>query len=316
MAIPKLERLMNLIAALLHTSVPLSAETLRTRVEGYDSTAAAFRRQFERDKEDLREMGVPIRIGTVPGVDPPVDGYWIDRQEYYLPDPGLTPDELAALHLATRMVPLATSGTAGIWKLGGAPPADARIAADAPDGPIATIPVDANLTELFTAAAQRRAVAFDYRGSERRLEPWLLGFQGGHWYVSGHDVDQSERRLFRLDRITGPVRLQGPAEHPRADRSAELTSFDPWSVGDLVSMTARVQVDAVAAATVIEEVGRARVVHQEDDGSVEVDLDVTNPEGFRSWLLGYGDRVEVVSPPELRTMVVDWLRDLVSREEA
>ena len=182
MSVPKLERLMNLVAALLHASAPVSADALRTRVEGYDSTAGAFRRQFERDKEDLREMGVPIRVEPIPGSNPPLDGYRIDRSEYYLPDPGLDAEELAALHLATRTVPVAgPRPPSGLWKLGGVPAGEQ----ESGTAPLATIPTDPNLAALYDAATGGRVVGFAHRQVERRLEPWVVGFQGGHWYVRG-----------------------------------------------------------------------------------------------------------------------------------
>ncbi|MCH1434351.1 MAG: hypothetical protein L7U56_01665, partial [Acidimicrobiales bacterium] len=78
----KLERLLNLTAALLHAETPLTAEDLRTRVGGYPESKVAFRQAFERDKKDLRGMGMPLRVETVPGVDPPIEGYQLDRDEY------------------------------------------------------------------------------------------------------------------------------------------------------------------------------------------------------------------------------------------
>ena len=69
----KLERLLNLIAALLETPRAMSAEEIHERVPGYpEDSGATFRRAFERDKDDLREMGVPLRVETVPGSDPPL----------------------------------------------------------------------------------------------------------------------------------------------------------------------------------------------------------------------------------------------------
>ena len=62
----KLERLLNLTAALLHAEMPLTAEELRARVGGYPDTKATFRRAFERDKDDLRSMGMPLRVEPVP----------------------------------------------------------------------------------------------------------------------------------------------------------------------------------------------------------------------------------------------------------
>ena len=89
MSVPKVERLLDLVAALLHTERPLTAEQLRERIPGYPEDKDSFKRAFERDKKDLRDMGVPLRIEPLPGAVPPEEGYRIDPDEYYLPDPGL-----------------------------------------------------------------------------------------------------------------------------------------------------------------------------------------------------------------------------------
>src|SRR5258708_38282144 len=94
----KLERLLNLTAALLETPKPLTAVEVARKVFGYPEERMAFRRMFERDKEDLREMGIPIVMTEVSHTDPPDIGYQIPKDQYYLRDPGLEPDELSARH--------------------------------------------------------------------------------------------------------------------------------------------------------------------------------------------------------------------------
>ncbi|HUQ39358.1 MAG TPA: hypothetical protein VM030_04330, partial [Acidimicrobiales bacterium] len=97
----RLERLVNLAAALLDAKRPLTREDLRERVPGYNEDDAAFRRAFERDKDALRGMGMPLALEPFDRDHPEEgSGYRIRPEEYSLPDPGLTPDELAALHLA------------------------------------------------------------------------------------------------------------------------------------------------------------------------------------------------------------------------
>jgi proteasome accessory factor B len=117
--VDKLERLLNLTAALLHTSRPLTAEEIRERVPGYPEGLSAFRRTFERDKDDLREMGVPLSIERIEAEERPIDGYRIHERDYYLRDPGLDPDEAAALNLAVSAVRLdGVQGVEALWKLG------------------------------------------------------------------------------------------------------------------------------------------------------------------------------------------------------
>src|SRR5436190_14944453 len=152
----KLERLLNLTAALLETSKPLSASEVARRVFGYPEEKGAFRRTFERDKDDLREMGIPIVMTEIEGTDPPEVGYRIPKDQYYLRDPGLEPDELAALHLAASTVRLdGIEGAGGLWKLGGQP-ATAMSSAplDAPPD-LTPIPVDRGLVVLWDAASER-----------------------------------------------------------------------------------------------------------------------------------------------------------------
>src|SRR3954471_16398747 len=121
----RLERLLNLTAALLTAPRPLTAAEVAERVPGYPLPAGGptFKRAFERDKDSLRDMGIPLVLAPIEGVDPPVEGYVIPRDQYELRDPGLEADELAALHLAAAAVELeGLRGSSALWKLGGAPP--------------------------------------------------------------------------------------------------------------------------------------------------------------------------------------------------
>src|SRR5256885_3593122 len=111
MAARRTERLLNLVICLLHTRSYLSAERIRTLVLGYDEapTDEAFKRMFERDKEDLRDLGIPLETGTNSAFDDE-PGYRIARRDYALPEITLEPDEAAAVGLAARMWTSASMG--------------------------------------------------------------------------------------------------------------------------------------------------------------------------------------------------------------
>src|SRR5579875_3518443 len=104
MAISKVERLMNLVIALLSTRGYLTAEKIRTSVAGYaDSpTDEAFSRMFERDKNELRDLGIPLETGRASSFEP-TEGYRINRDAYALPTVELTADEAAAVAVATQL---------------------------------------------------------------------------------------------------------------------------------------------------------------------------------------------------------------------
>lgn len=304
----KLERLLNLMAALLETPRPLSLEQIAHRVYGYPSEKAAYRRAFERDKEDLREMGIPIVLAEIDGTDPPEIGYRIPKDQYYLRDPGLEPDELAALHLAASTVRLdGIEGAGGLWKLGGRP-AGAESGGGGPE--LTPLPVDARLVVLFDAVAERKAVTFTYRDTERTVDPYRLDFQRDHWYVSGYDHLRDEERNFRVDRIDGAVVASAPHAFNRPSTGVPGARLEPWQLGEGEPVRARVLVDAHQAAIAIGEAGPETVVEEREDGAVVLELAVTNVDGFRSFVLSFLEHAEVLEPAELRTDIVDWLQTL------
>lgn len=294
----KLERLLNLTAALLETERPLRAEELRRRIDGYPDNSASFRRAFERDKDDLREMGVPISLEPIPGTDPPVDGYRVHKSDYYLPDPGLDNDELAALHLAASAVRVeGLGGAEALRKLGGS-------VEGAGAETIVSVPTDPRLAVIFAAVAARRVIAFDYRGERRDVEPWRLDFVRGRWYVTGFDRVRSGERHFRIDRIDADVAAGDDAAFERA-AGATGVRMQPWELGDEPPRQARLLVDADQAAWAVHTIGPAAAEHP--DGSVELELTVTNEAAFRSFVCGFLDHAEVLGPADLRDDLIDWL---------
>ncbi len=304
----KLERLLNLTALLLDTGHPLSRETIRERLPGYADGDEAFRRQFERDKDDLRRMGIPLVVEPVPGQLPEIDGYRIPADHYYLADPGLRPDELTALHLAASAVRVEGLPSAeGLRKLGVGPQDGG---ADEPVGVhIAALPGDANLGVLFGAVSAHQPVELGYRGETRRVDPYRLELRRGRWYLWGHDHGRGEARSYRLDRIEGTVRaLDEPAFEPRLS-GRPGSEREPWELGEGDPVTARVRIDGPPATWALHHLGPEAVVEQDDDGVV-VELEVVHRDGFRTFVLSFLDHAEVLSPPELRDEIVTWLTEL------
>lgn len=299
----KLERLLNLTAALLDTPRLLTAEEIRARVPGYPDGQASFKRAFERDKDDLREMGVPLVLEPIRGADPPVEGYRIPKDEYYLREPGLEPDELAALHLAASAVRLdGLEGIEALWKLGGVV-GDGGTARPA----VASLPTSPALPVLFAAVAERRPVRFGYHGEERLVDPYRIDFARGRWYLSGYDHVRADERLYRLDRIEGEVVAGDAGGYERPSTSVPGARLQPWQLGEGATVVARLLVDADQAAWAVHHLGEATVVERRPDGSVELDVAVSNRPAFRSFVLTFLDHAEVLGPPGLRAELVEWL---------
>ena len=310
----KLERLLNLTAALLHTERPLSASELRARMAGaYSEDLAAFRRMFERDKADLRAIGVPIEVTTLYRLDPSVDGYRVPAAAYAGRDVRFDPDELAALHLATNLVRLEGGAGAGLARLGGAggegaiESAEQVVEAVSAVEAVDELPFHEALSKLVAAAIGRLAVQFAYRGTERRAEPWRLSFHRGHWYLVGWDCGQSAERIFRVDRIDGPVTELGPATQPVGE-GRDPRTIKPWEFGAGEPVEVRVLVDADQASWACHRAGVDG--ERQPDGSVVLTLPVRDRAALRTFVLDFLDHAEVLEPEWLRDEIAGWLEAL------
>ena len=304
----RLERLLNLTATLLDTRRPLTLDEIAERVSpSYPDDRTTRRRQFERDKETLRDLGIDISVESLDPFGQAEVGYRIRPERYYLPELDLTDEERAALHVAVTAVRLeGEDARDALLKLGGLTGEASAAVAELPASPV--------LGDLFDAAARRAPVRFRYRGEERDLAPYGVVLRWGHWYVVGHDRGRDAPRAFRVDRIDGDVAVGSPGDFdvPAGFDPAQLLRDDPMRFGDDRPEHARVLVDPTRAAWVVEQLGDEAVEERRDDGSVVVGLEVVNRDAFRSWVLGLLDHAEVLAPDALRADLVEWLRALAN----
>ncbi len=317
------ERLVNLVICLLSTRRFLTAAQIAATVPGYEHDPddarehEAFQRKFERDKAELRELGVPLETGTASAFDTE-PGYRIARREYALPDIPLKPDEAAAVGIAARLwqhAGLAAAASSGLAKLRAA---GVDVDPQATLGLEPMVTVDPAFAPLTAAARDRREVRFDYRvpdqdaPTRRRLQPWGVVCWRGRWYVVGHDLDRDATRCFRLSRVVGPVRSTGGAG-----------AYQPPAGVDLISHVARWSGPAERAgrATVLVTPGRAAGLRRsavEVTAGPEADrlvLPYGDAESLAGHLVGYGPDVRVLDPPEVREAVIQRLKEIATRHD-
>ncbi len=306
----RIERLINLIAALLESSRPLTADQIRNQIAGYDQPSSeAFRRAFERDKDALRSMGIPLEtVPTGPFGDEP-DGYTIEKEKYYLPELDLAADELAALRLAAgTLIGAGSQAEAGLLKL----------SVDASSGEWTTPRIvwgaDLNaeqplLGPLYTAVSERHPILFEYRTGEgdarrREVEPYGLVHRRGNWYLVGRDREREAVRAFKVSRLTAaPTRLDGSYSVP-ADFDAEAhLGKQAWEIGDDPT-TATLRFAAELAWWAEQNLSPERT-QRRADGSLDVDVPVANLDALVSWVISFGGRVRIVSPDEARRALVE-----------
>jgi proteasome accessory factor B len=305
----KTERLLNLVLVLLYTRRPLPKAAIRATVPQYGRVASeeAFERMFERDKEELRELGVPL---VTEDADPLFDdepGYRIHQRDYALPDIDFEPDELAVLGLAGRVwaqASLAGPAAQALRKLSAA-----GVERDA-DSLIGIEPRLRTSEPAFDpvkdAVLRRVPLTFAYRrpegreASTRRVQPWSLLSWHGHWYLTALDLDRGAPRVFRLSRIEGAVRAAGPAgSYDVPEHDARVMVGGSVAAGSRVRAVLRVRDGAGhalrrSATEVAPDVaGWSRVVVEADD-----------VERLAEELAGYAADVVALEPPELRGAVL------------
>lgn len=317
------QRLLDLAALLLKAAEPVSWREIQEQFpEDYAGTGEAAIRKFERDKADLLELGIPVRY--VAGDEDLPAGYVIDKDEFYLPDLKLPPEDLALLYLAGSAAlakgsfPYARDLAHALNKLSFAAraPGASEAAAlgarlSAPDEEDGAAAMALRVEELSRAIAHKKRVHLVYAGAERRqpterdVNPYGLYQQGGAWLLVGHCHLRDATRTFHLSRIQA---LQVNSAAPRTADFAPPARFslaehahqDPWEYRKHAPVKARVGLDPTVGAEVLASFGERARTKEDPRHGIVVELEVTNLDGLLRHVLALGDQAEVLAPKELR----------------
>jgi proteasome accessory factor B len=306
----KTERLLNLVICLLYTRRPLSKAKIRDAVPQYGTSASddAFDRMFERDKDELRLLGIPLVTEPYDVLFDDEPGYRIDRREYALPEISFAADELAVLGLASRawaQATLAGPAAQALRKLeaAGVERDDSSLIGIVPR--VRT--VEPAFEAVKDAVLQHVPVTFTYRTAKtgqvgpRHVQPWAIASWHGHWYLTGFDTEKAAPRVFRLGRIEGEVRVEGKPHSYEVPQGHEPKAMISAVALDRAPQTANLRVQVGAGHSLRRQ---SRSIQDVNDRWSLVAVDFTDTEAFASEICGFGPDVVVQSPPELREAVV------------
>lgn len=299
--VEKTERQLNLTALLLDARRPVTGEQIRRSLYSDATSDEAFKRMFERDKNDLRRMGLSVETAAIGAWD---EGYIVRRDEATLPDLGLTAPEHAALMIAAEAW--------GEGTLGMATPRMAGRKLEAATGEPPPVPwilphVDLrspNISILSDAIARRKVVEFTYRahgasGSTKRIvEPHAIVFRSA-WYLTGFDRGREAVRHFKLDRVDGTIKA-ARGDNPDFEEPAAI---DISPVPDSDPETEAIVAFDPDVAWWVERRAGSRHKGTREDGWELLSVTATDAERFVRWVIGFADQAEVLEPATLREAV-------------
>ena len=305
----KNERLVNLTIALLATKRYLTKNEIFRNIEGYEGSAEAKERMFERDKDDLRKLGIQIEVG---GLDPLFDdeaGYRIRPESYALSLRDLTPTQVTLLSLAAQawqdaaFTDLSQQALRKLTSIG--------LDTDSSQLPVMApklIGADENLRSALDALTSLTTIEFDYLNiqgvaQKRQLQVYGVQARKSHWYLIGLDTEKNAIRNFRVDRIQGVVTTVGKAQSYVIPASFEIAELEPVIETPLAVLQVR-----PGAGYQLRRL--ATTIETADDWDL-LEVPIFDLDFITNLVLWHGEDVIVSSPVQLRSAVVSALEKLV-----
>ena len=307
MADLKSERLINLTLALLSAKRYLRKQEIFSVVEGYSGSFESMDRMFERDKADLRNLGIEIEVGEIDPLFEDEPGYRIRESDYYLNLPQLSPSELALIAMASEM-----------WRSEGK---NSEVQSFITKMHSMGIPIDHEVQQpinfqlrslpryfesIQNALTESRILKFQYRQDPkiRVIEPYRLFVWQGSWYLIGQDVNISEIRTFKLDRIKKLVEIGKEDSQFQVPRDFKVIDHLPNEV-EMEKVLIRVN---KGEANLIRSMG---IIVNSNEKSDEIEITFNSRSAILKAILWHGSSVEILSPPDLRDEISKNLLELL-----
>jgi proteasome accessory factor B len=306
----KIERLINLTIALLATKRYLTKSEIFNSVDGYEGTPETKERMFERDKDDLRSLGIEIEVGSFDPLFNDEAGYKIKQEKYQFDLGDISSTDVSLLSLAAEAWQEASFGDVAqkaLLKLRsiGIPSDELSL----PETVLKLSDGGQDLSLITKAIAQHQLLNFAYLDTSmninlRCIVPIALSTRNGFWYLSGVDQDIQEIRTFRIDRISGAVTASaGPSDFETP------VGFDPHKVSFEIPFNDSAVIDVRAGKCASL---RALAISTKSLGEWDqIKLPILNLDSLASLVLWHGLDAFVQEPAQLKDLVVAQLEALV-----
>lgn len=306
MSSDKTERLINLTLGLLSSKRYLTKNEIFRNVAGYNGSPETMERMFERDKDELRGLGIEIEVGQIDPLFEDEQGYLIRSANIQIQPEEFTKEELLLMTMAGNL--WKESALSGISE-------NALIKVASLDGGIGfnNIPLPLIEDEKFNigifetiieAIQQNKYLTFGYKNKQRIVAPFGLKNTKGFWYLIAQERDK-EIKVFKLIRIQSEIEILDNEGNFTKPENFEMNSY-------LESILKEEQSEAVLRVRE-NKVNRLRskgVVTDSTDGWDTLQITFDDLSDFIKDILWYGDDIYVVSPTDLRNEIVKNLKQV------
>lgn len=298
MSSQKTERLINLTLALLASKRYLSKAEILRSIPGYEGSPETKERMFERDKDDLRSLGIQIDVNNFDPLFEDEQGYLIKSDSFQFSENEFTKEELLLLTMAANLwhdsaVEIdSQNALLKIQSLSG------PVENDMTTTPTLRITEDWQLlVSIFTAVQNKQILEFNYRGKKRQVNPYGLYSSNGFWYLIAFEINVI--KSFKLVRIEGEIDLIGEKDAFEKPDNFNVGNFLKGE-SNSVSLVSKIQVRKGAALSL-----RNKFTVKDLDSEWDLmDIPYTNEQELLEMVLWHGTDLKLVEPTALRQLLV------------
>lgn len=302
----KTERLINLTLALLSSKRYLTKSEIFKNVAGYSGSAETMERMFERDKDDLRNLGVRIEVRALDPLFEDDQGYLIDSNSFQINPDDFSKEEILMLTMAANLwhrSALQNDSRAALLKIQSL---DGMVETNTVVSPVVEDNEDSRkLSLIFDAVERSVSLEFEYKGIVRQVKPYGMYTRRGFWYLAAQENDVV--KSFKVIRISDQIKAISKSQSFTKPVDFKLSTFIEGMNGATKSQTeVRIRKNQALA------IRKRHKVEEIDSDWDQVFIDYVYEEDLIESLLWYGSNVVVISPKTIRDQIIKRVKGLIN----
>ncbi len=146
------------------------------------------------------------------------------------------------------------------------------------------------------------------------ISPWALSWYEENYYLIGYDHDEEKDKHFRVDKLLKLDVCKKSLDYVPKPTDMDIASYTSKIFGMFGGepVSVKLKVENSMVGVVLDRFGKnINLIPVEDEDRFTVNVDVAMSQQFIGWLVGLGDKVQVVAPDELRQKVKESLEEIL-----